>query len=59
MSEIQIGIIGIGSMGSGMARRLLERCVKVSVVDRNASAFATLEAEGATVAGSAQGDFWR
>ena len=59
MSEIQIGIIGIGSMGSGMARRLLERGVKVSVVDRNASAVATLEAEGATVAGSAQGDFWR
>lgn len=59
MSEIQIGIIGIGSMGSGMARRLLESGVKVSVVDRNATAVATLEAEGATAAGSAQDDFWR
>ena len=56
MSEIQIGIIGIGS---GMARRLLASGVKVSMVDRNATAVATLEAEGATAAGSAQDDFWR
>ncbi len=53
MSELRVGIIGIGSMGGGMARRLLERGVPLSVVDTNAAAVASLESEGTRAVPSA------
>lgn len=54
MSDTQVGMIGIGSMGGGMARRLLDCGVKLRVVDRNASAVAALVADGAGAVVSAR-----
>lgn len=59
MSGIQIGIIGIASLGSGMARRLMESVVKMRIINRNASANAILELQGTAATGAAHNDFWR
>jgi 3-hydroxyisobutyrate dehydrogenase-like beta-hydroxyacid dehydrogenase len=48
----RLGFIGIGNMGSRMARRLLEHGYKVSVYNRSREAAEDLVKYGATVAGS-------
>jgi 3-hydroxyisobutyrate dehydrogenase-like beta-hydroxyacid dehydrogenase len=50
MTELKVGLIGVGNMGQPMALRLLECGVNLSVCDRNPSALAPLEAAGARVA---------
>jgi 6-phosphogluconate dehydrogenase len=45
---MQIGMIGIGRMGGGMIRRLLEKRHECVVYGRNAAAIGVLVAEGAT-----------
>ena len=59
MSGIQIGIICIASLGSGLARHLMESVVKMRVINRNASADAILELQGTAATGAAHNDFWR
>ncbi|KTT73557.1 NAD(P)-dependent oxidoreductase [Sphingomonas endophytica] len=46
----KVTILGTGIMGSGMARRLLDRGVSVTVWNRNAARAAPLAAAGATIA---------
>jgi 6-phosphogluconate dehydrogenase len=48
----QIGMVGLGRMGSNMVRRLLRAEIGCVVHDRSAAATAALAAEGATGAGS-------
>lgn len=43
-----VGVVGLGVMGSAIARRLLDRTVPLTVHDVRAEARATLAAEGAT-----------
>jgi len=54
---MNIGFIGLGNMGSGMAANLLAYCQReghqLSVMDINPAAVALLEAKGATAASSA------
>ena len=54
---MNIGFIGLGNMGSGMAANLLAYCQReghqLSVLDINPAAVALLEAKGATAASSA------
>ena len=45
--DMQIGMIGLGRMGSNMARRLMRDGHQCVVYDRNAEAVATLHAAGA------------
>lgn len=45
---MQLGIIGLGKMGAGIARRLLHRSHDVVVFDRNAEAIQATAALGAT-----------
>ena len=49
---MQIGLIGLGRMGSNMARRLMRAGHECVVYDANAGAVSALVAEGATGAGS-------
>lgn len=46
----KVTILGTGIMGAGMARRLLDRGVSVTVWNRNAARAAPLAAAGATIA---------
>jgi 6-phosphogluconate dehydrogenase len=48
---MQIGLIGLGRMGSNIARRLMQRGHQAVVYDREPKAVSTLAAEGATGAG--------
>lgn len=52
MSKPRIAFLGLGIMGSGMARRLLANGYPVAVFNRNPDKSKLLGAEGATVAGS-------
>ena len=49
---MQLGLIGLGRMGSGMTQRLLQGGHQVIVYDRLAEAGAALAGKGATVSGS-------
>jgi 3-hydroxyisobutyrate dehydrogenase-like beta-hydroxyacid dehydrogenase len=51
-TDARVGVIGLGRMGSGMARRLLHHGVPVTVWDRSPDRSADLVAAGATVAAS-------
>ena len=53
MNTTDYGFIGIGRMGSHMARRLVEAGSSVTVFDTSADAVAALVAKGAQAAGSA------
>jgi 3-hydroxyisobutyrate dehydrogenase len=46
MSQVQVGLLGVGLMGSAMAHRLLERGIAVTAWDRNPEALRELEARG-------------
>ncbi len=46
-TPVSIGIIGVGNMGGGMARRLLSKGYAVHVVDSDSAKTATLETLGA------------
>ena len=48
----RVGVIGLGKMGSAMARNLLERHYHVSVWDRSPAPIEELAAAGATACGS-------
>lgn len=50
---MQIGVIGIGSMGGGMARRLAEKGQKVSCFDTSPERCAVVAKNGLQIAGSA------
>ncbi|MFI6942071.1 NAD(P)-dependent oxidoreductase [Streptomyces sp. NPDC050418] len=50
MTTTQLAFIGLGNMGGGMARRLLETGHRLSVYNRTASKAAPLVAAGATLA---------
>jgi 3-hydroxyisobutyrate dehydrogenase len=52
MTKPRVALIGLGLMGSGMARRLLGAGFPLSVYNRNAERAAPLAAEGAHVAAS-------
>ena len=49
---MQLGLIGLGRMGSGMTPRLLQGGHQVIVYDRLPEAGAALAGKGATVSGS-------
>jgi len=49
---MQVGLIGLGRMGSGMTVRLLQGGHQVMVFDRSADAIAALAGKGATAASS-------
>ncbi|MDQ6713412.1 MAG: NAD(P)-binding domain-containing protein, partial [Candidatus Dormibacteraeota bacterium] len=49
---MQLGMIGLGRMGSGMTQRLLKGGHQVTVFDRSADAVAALTGSGATAASS-------
>jgi 6-phosphogluconate dehydrogenase len=51
---VQLGIIGLGRMGSGMSQRLLKGGHQVTVYDRSAEAMQALAGKGATANGSLQ-----
>ena len=52
MSKPNIAFLGLGIMGSGMARRLLANGFPLTVFNRNAEKAKPFAADGATVAGS-------
>ena len=52
MSKPRVALIGLGLMGSGMARRLLGAGFPLTVYNRSPERAAPLEAEGARVAAS-------
>jgi 3-hydroxyisobutyrate dehydrogenase len=52
MSKPRVALIGLGLMGSGMARRLLGAGLPLTVYNRSRERAAPLEAEGARVAAS-------
>jgi len=52
MSKPRIAFVGLGIMGSGMARRLLVNSFPLTVFNRNADKAKPFAAEGALVAGS-------
>lgn len=52
MSKPSIAFLGLGIMGSGMARRLLSNGFPLTVFNRNAEKAKPFAADGATVAGS-------
>jgi 3-hydroxyisobutyrate dehydrogenase len=52
MSKASIAFLGLGIMGSGMARRLLANGFPLTVFNRNAEKAKSFAAEGAGVAGS-------
>ena len=55
MAATEIGVVGLGGMGSGMAGRLLETGHKITVFNRTASAAAPLVARGASQAATPGG----
>jgi 6-phosphogluconate dehydrogenase len=52
---VELGMVGLGRMGSNMVRRLMRAGVRCVVHDRSREAVAALESEGAVAAGSAAG----
>jgi len=52
MNKPRIAFLGLGIMGSGMARRLLGHGFPLVVFNRDAKKIATFAAEGAQAAGS-------
>ena len=52
MPQTRVGLIGLGLMGSGMARRLLAASFPLTVYNRNRARASPLAAEGAHVAAS-------
>ncbi len=52
MSKMRVAILGLGLMGTGMARRLLSEGFPVVVYNRSREKAEALAADGATVAGS-------
>src|SRR3974377_1794676 len=52
MSKPRVAFLGLGIMGSGMARRLLQAGFPLTVYNRNAEKASALAKEGATVARS-------
>jgi 3-hydroxyisobutyrate dehydrogenase-like beta-hydroxyacid dehydrogenase len=52
MTNMEIGLIGLGNMGSGIAKSLLRAGHKLTVYNRTRSRAEALKAQGATVAGS-------
>ncbi len=52
MTKPNVALIGLGTMGSGMARRLLAAGFPLSVYNRNPARAAALGTEGAKIAGS-------
>src|SRR5215472_8501279 len=52
MSKPSIAFLGLGIMGSGMARRLLTNGFPLTVFNRNAERSKPFAADGAVVAGS-------
>jgi 3-hydroxyisobutyrate dehydrogenase len=50
--QVKLGFIGLGSMGSRIAQRLLDHGYQVSVYDRNVSKANALTAQGGVVANS-------
>ncbi len=50
MSKLRIGFMGLGTMGGGMARRLLSAGFPVTVYNRNPAKSVPFASEGATVA---------
>ncbi len=52
MSKERVAVLGLGLMGTGMARRLLSEKFPVTVYNRNREKAEALAADGATVAGS-------
>ena len=52
MEQMDVGFLGLGQMGSGMAGRLLEAGQRVTVWNRSAGKAEALAAHGARVAGS-------
>jgi 3-hydroxyisobutyrate dehydrogenase len=52
MSKPRVAILGLGLMGTGMARRLLSQGFQVAVYNRSREKAEALASDGATVAGS-------
>ena len=52
---MELGMVGLGRMGSNMVRRLMRAGVRCAVHDRSRDAVAALVGEGATDAGSPAG----
>ena len=52
---MELGMVGLGRMGSNMVRRLMRAGVRCAVHDRARDAVATLVREGAADAGSTAG----
>ena len=50
MAQLKVGLIGAGNMGQGMALRMLDEGVDLTVCDRNPGALAPLRERGAKVA---------
>jgi len=48
--QVKIGFIGLGNMGSRIARRLVDQGYQLSVYDRDPAKVAAIAAEGAVVA---------
>ena len=51
--RVKLGFIGLGSMGSRIAQRLLDHRYRLFVYDRNPEASEALVAQGATLAAQA------
>jgi 3-hydroxyisobutyrate dehydrogenase-like beta-hydroxyacid dehydrogenase len=54
---MQVGVIGVGRMGSAMARNLLKAGHRLRLFDTNTAPLRTLEKEGASIAASAKDAF--
>ena len=50
MAQLKVGLIGAGNMGQGMALRMLDEGVDLTVCDRNPAALAPLRERGAKIA---------
>jgi len=50
MAQLKVGLIGAGNMGQGMALRMLDEGVDLTVCDRNPAALAPLRERGAKLA---------
>jgi 3-hydroxyisobutyrate dehydrogenase len=54
MSNVRVALLGLGTMGSGMAKRILEAGFALTVYNRRAERGAALESAGARLAGTAR-----